>query len=398
MEKFEDKVRITGIGMSEVGRRLMRDPVELATDACLAALADAGLDRKDIDGLACHPGPQAASGYSGAGVGQVEEVLRIQPKWFMSGGEVPGHTGAVMAAAIAVAAGLCRHALVFRCTWETTAPALMRDPRYTAGLPGPGRAVSGDMLAYRIPFGAYSAGNWIGMAATRHMHLYGTKREHLGAIALNARRNAQGNPYAIYRDPLTMDDYLSARMISTPFGLYDCDTPCDGAIAIVVSHRDTAKDTRRPSPIRLEAAGMQVSERWSWDQGVLDHEPMLKGPADSMWARTDLRPADVDVAELYDGFTFNCLSWIEALGFCKHGEGGAFVEGGQRIALDGELPLNTHGGQLSAGRLQGFSFLHEACVQLWGEGEARQVPNQPKVACVSSGGGVPGGAMLLVRD
>jgi acetyl-CoA acetyltransferase len=298
---------------------------------------------------------------------------------------------------MAVAAGLCRHALVFRCTWETTAPALARDPRYNIGLGDPGVAVQGDMLAWRTPYGAYSAGNWIGMAANRHFHLYGTRREHLGAIALNARRNAALNPYAIYREPLTMDDYLGARMITTPFGLYDCDTPCDGAIAVIVSAKDAARDTRRPDPLRLEAVGIRTTERWSWDQGTLDHEPMLQGPADSMWERTDLKPKDVDVAELYDGFTFNCLSWIEALGFCKYGEGGAFVEGGHRIALNGELPLNTHGGQLSAGRLQGFSFLHEACVQLWGEGGARQVPNSPQIACVSAGGGVPGGAMLLTR-
>ena len=397
-EKFEDKVRITGIGMSQVGRRTMRDPVELAVEACLAAVADAGLERKEIEGLSCHPGPQDARGYSGAGVAQVEEVLRLRPKWFASGAEIPGHTGAVVAAMLAVAAGLCRHALVFRCTWETTAPLLARDPRYNQGLAQPDRAVSGEMMSYRLPYGAFSAANWIGLAANRHFHLYGTKREHLGAIAINARRNAAHNPYAIYREPLTMDDYLGARMISTPFGLYDCDSPCDGAVAFVVSHRDCAKDTRRPNPIRPEAIGIQITERWSWDQGVIDQEPMLEGPADSLWARTDLKPRDVNVAELYDGFTFNCLSWIEALGFCKRGEGGPFVEGGHRIALDGELPLNTHGGQLSAGRLQGFSFLHEACVQLWGEGGRRQVPNDPRVACVSSGGGAPGGAWLLVRD
>jgi acetyl-CoA acetyltransferase len=281
--------------------------------------------------------------------------------------------------------------LCFRSTWESTAAAIARTP---AG--GGETTIEGDNQ-WRLPFGAYSAGNWIGMLATRHFRDYGTTREQLGAIALNARRNAELNPNAVYRDPLTMDDYLGARMITTPFGLYDCDVPCDGAVAVVLSRVDTAADTRRKDPIRLEAYGGQTTERWSWDQGTLHHEPMLKGAADEMWSRTDLKPADVDVAELYDGFTFNCLSWIEMLGFCKVGEGGAFVEGGQRIARDGELPLNTHGGQLSGGRLQGFSFLHEACVQLWGEGGARQVPGDPQVAVVSTGGGTPGGAMLLTR-
>src|SRR5690606_21412551 len=117
-----------------------------------------------------------------------------------------------------------------------------------------------------------------------------------------------------------------------------------------------------------------------------------------LWSRTDLRPGDVQVAELYDGFSFLALAWLEALGFCGRGESGAFVAGGQRIARDGELPLNTHGGQLSGGRLHGYGFLHEAAVQLRGEGGARQVPGAPRVAVVAAGGGPLAGCMLLVRD
>ena len=392
MDKYEDKVRITGAGMSQVGRRLMRDPTGLAVEACLAAMADAGLTRADVDGLAVHGLPKSMDGYYGAGVGEVDDVLGVQPRWIGSGMETPGHTGAVMTAALAVAAGLCRHVVVFRSTWESTAQAMMRarPPAAAAGVAGP--------MQWQVPFGALSAANWIAMYANRHFELYGTRREHLGWIALNARRNAALNPNAIYREPMTMDDYLSARMISTPFGLYDCDAPCDGAAAVVISHVDAAKDTRRPDPLRIEAMGGQVVERWSWDQGLLAHEPMIKGACDSMWARTDLKPTDVDVACLYDGFTFNAVCWLELLGFCGVGEAKDFLEGGARIALDGELPLNPHGGQLSAGRLQGYGHLHEACIQLWGEGGARQVPGRPGVACVTTGGGVPGGAMLLARD
>ena len=116
-----------------------------------------------------------------------------------------------------------------------------------------------------------------------------------------------------------------------------------------------------------------------------------------LWSRTDLRPGDVDVAELYDGFSFITLSWLEALGFCPKGESGRFIEGGQRIALDGELPLNTQGGQLSAGRLHGYGYLHEACVQLWGEGGDRQVPGSPEVAVAAAGGGTLAGCLLLTR-
>ena len=202
-------------------------------------------------------------------------------------------------------------------------------------------------------------------------------------------------PYAVHRTPLTMDDYLSARIISSPPGLYDCDVPCDGAVAIVLSAADAATGTRRANPTRIEAVGTQTTERWSWDQSTMDHEPLIRGACDSMWARTDLKPADVDIAELYDGFSFNALCWLELMGFCPEVEGGRFVEGGYRIARDGELPLNTHGRQLSSGRLQGYSFIHEACVQLWGEAGDRQVPRRPQVAVVSTGGGPPDGTLLL---
>jgi len=119
--------------------------------------------------------------------------------------------------------------------------------------------------------------------------------------------------------------------------------------------------------------------------------------AAEMWSRTDLRPADVDVAELYDGFTFLTFAWLEALGLCGDGEAGPFVEGATRIALDGQLPLNTYGGQLSAGRMHGYWVLHEACLQLRGEAGARQVPRQPEVAVVSVGGGPIAGCLLLTR-
>jgi acetyl-CoA acetyltransferase len=149
--------------------------------------------------------------------------------------------------------------------------------------------------------------------------------------------------------------------------------------------------------VLVEAVGTQITERVSWDQGTVTHEPQVFGPAAHLWTRTDLRPADVDVAELYDGFTFNCLSWLEALGFCGVGEAPAFLDGGKRIALDGVIPLNTHGGQLSAGRTHGYGFLHEAVVQLRGDAGERQV-RDAEVAVVSAGGGVPGGCLLLTTD
>jgi len=390
-ERFEDRVAISGLGMSRVGRRLMVDPLALAVDACLRAVEDAGLRIEDIDGLATYPGGDRGP-YGEGGITAVEEALRIRPTWFSGGNEVPGQTGSVVAAMLAVAAGLCRHVLCFRTMWPTTYQVVMGgvDVADSAG------RITDDMKLWRVPFGAASAANWMAMHASRHFNRYGTTRETLGWIAINARANATRNPAAVYREPLTMDDYMSARMITTPFGLYDCDVPCDGSIALVVSAVDAARDLRMP-PIRVEAVGTQIIDRISWDQGTLEHEPQVLGPAAHLWSRTSLHPGDVDVAELYDGFSFTCLSWLEALNFCEIGEAKDFVAGGKRIALDGDLPLNTHGGQLSAGRLHGYGFLHEAVVQLRGDGAERQV-HGAEVAVVSSGGGTPGGCMLLTSD
>ena len=183
-----------------------------------------------------------------------------------------------------------------------------------------------------------------------------------------------------------MDDYFAARMITTPFCLYDCDVPVDGSTAVVVSAVEHAGAVDHPVA-RVEAVGTALRGRPSWDQWDDMTTMPARDAAAHMWSRTDLRPADVDVAELYDGFRWLAMAWLEALGFCGHGESGPFIEGGKRIALDGELPLNTHGGQLSAGRLHGFGFLHEAVVQLRGDGGDRQVAGGPEVAVVANGGG-----------
>jgi acetyl-CoA acetyltransferase len=234
------------------------------------------------------------------------------------------------------------------------------------------------------------------MQATHYLHRYGVDREVLGHIALTARAGAARNPEALYREPLTMADYLSAKTITTPFGLYDCDVPCDGAVAVVVSAADTAAD--RPKPVvRVEAVGTQVLERLSWDQDTLTHLPQSLGPSAHVWTRTGLTPDDVDVALLYDGFTFNAVSWLEGLGFCGPGEAAGFVGDGSAIALGGKLPLNPHGGQLSAGRLHGYGFVREAILQLRGEAAARQVDGA-RVAVVTAGGGVPSGVLLLRTD
>ncbi|GAB5450199.1 MAG: hypothetical protein Hals2KO_05270 [Halioglobus sp.] len=393
MDKFETRSAVTGLGMSDIGRRLMRDPMALTIDACLDAIDDAGLTRDDSDGVCPYPGMiSGAPGISGAGAFDVMDALRLNVNWYNSGLEQAGQLGSVVAAMMAVATGLCRHVLCFRTVWEATYTQLQRTGQVRYG--GGGGRLSGGM-EWRIPYGAASAANWIALYASRYMHEYGLTREQLGQIPLNNRRNAALTPYAVYKEPLTLEDYLNARIVSTPFGLYDCDVPCDASVAFIVSHVDTVKDCRRGRGVGFEAVGTANSERVSWDQGDIRYEPGLVEASKMMWSRTDLTHSDIDMLQLYDGFSFNALCWLERLGFCGEGEAGAFLEGGKRIARDGELPLNTNGGQLSAGRLHGYGFLHESCVQILGEAGERQVPGNPQTSIATSGGGVPGSALLL---
>ena len=387
-DKFEDKVAITGIGMSDIGRRLMVSPLSLTIRACERAVADAGLTMADIDGLSTYPGGGNVGGFGEGGVSALEAALGLRPTWYNGGFETFGPGGSVIAAMLAVAGGLARHVLCFRTVWEATYNELIRTGKIT---PTGGRTTS-----WMMPFGATSAAHTLAQNAQRHFHRYGTTRETLGWIALNQRANAELNPTAVYRDPLTMQDYLEARPVTTPFGLYDCDVPCDGAVAVLVSAIDTTPDLAKP-PVRVAAVGTQILERIEWDQSTLTHEPQVLGQAAHLWSRTSLRPADVDVAELYDGFTFNCLSWIEALGFCGIGEAKDFLDGGKNIARDGLLPLNTHGGQLSHGRTHGMGLLHEAVSQLRGDAGPRQVASA-RVAVTSSGGLTPSGVLLLTSE
>lgn len=389
---------ITGIGQSDIGRRLFRDPLELTMDACLAAIADAGLTVADIDGLSTYPGNFGPGGFSGAGAYEVIDALRLDVGWYDSGIETSGQLGAVIKAALAVAAGLANHVVCFRSVWEGSAQGTKGRAAVMPGGDAGGHMRPTGFMEWSLPFSAPSAAVWIALYAQRRVHEFGMTSEQLAQVPLNARRNAALNPNAIYTDPMTLDDYLASRMISEPLRLFDCDVPCDGATAFVVSRWDRRGDTRRADPVRMQAMGTALHGRPSWELFDDLTTCAIRDAGSSLWERADMTPADVDIVEAYDGFSVLTLMWLEALGFCGRGEAGPFVENGKRIARDGELPLNTHGGQLSAGRLHGFGFLHEACAQLWGEAGDRQVPGDvPEVAVAAAGGGNTAGCLLLTR-
>jgi acetyl-CoA acetyltransferase len=369
-----------------MGRRTGRTSMDLTLESTLAAIADAGLTREAINGVAS---------VGDIPVSEIQDALRIEMDWQATGMQFGGLLSPVMSACLAIAAGLARHVLVYRTVGGARMGSGHGARDAAAAAAGSGARVTG-ADQWTLPYHVYGTISYHAMMARRHMHLYGTTREQLGAIAVTERYHAGLNDRAAYREPISMEDYLSARPICEPFGLLDCDAPIDGSVALILSSVDYAADLPHPA-VTIDAIGGAVHDRGStWDQRSDFPGMMMFDAAEQLWSRTDLRPTDVGVAQIYDGFSYIALSWLEALGFCGRGEGGAFVEGGHRIRLGGELPINTYGGQLSAGRMHSYWLLHEACLQLRGQAGARQVPDV-EVAVAAAGSGPVGGCLLLTR-
>lgn len=392
--RYEKDVAITGIGQSEVGRPSNKSAMRLTLDACLEAIADAGLQRSDIDGVACWPGDNNnGDPFSPVGPSALKSALGLNVNWFGGGYEGPGPLTGVINGAMAIAAGLCKHVLVFRTITEASARLINKQASALTNKTQ-GRD-SSYAWQWFTPFNVLSATNLMALYAQRHFHEYGTRPEQLAQIALTCRQNAMRNPKAVFRTPMSMDDYMASRMISTPLRMFDCDVHCDASTAIILSRRDIAQDQPN-QPIRIEAMGAALNQPWSWDQISLTKMAAFD-VGQMMWARTDYTAQDVGSAQLYDGFSILTMIWLEALGLCPVGASGAFVEGGTRIALDGSLPINTNGGQLSGGRTHGLGYVHEACLQLWGRAQGRQT-REHRVSTVAAGGGPLGGSLLLVRE
>jgi len=399
MTVMEKGAVLSGVGKSKIGRGVGQTALRLTAVSCLAAIEDAGLTRDDIDGVSTWPGAAEHSpGYSGRiGVYEVQDALRLKLNWYSGGQETPGQLGALINAIMAVSSGLAENVLCFRTLWESSAQGEgTRATALSVYYGGEERRARPGLFEWGLPYGQLSGSTWFAMYAQRYFSLYGCTREQLAGVALNARRNAAGNPDAVFRKPMTLDDYMQARIISSPLCLFDCDMPIDGSTAVIVS-RAGSPSRFRQAPVQVEAVGSAFHGRSPYGHLEDITRTASHDAADMLWSRTDLKPSDVDFAEVYDGYSISTLHWLEALRFCANGEAGAFVEGGVRIGRDGDMPIATDGGQLSGGRLHGYGYLFEAVRQLRGEAGGTQLARRPEVGVVGVGGGPHAGAVLLSR-
>lgn len=376
------QVAIAGVGYSPVLRKSDYSVAQLAVLASLAALEDAGIGPKEVDGISQYGFPMEM-----VTAWEMAETIGIPSlQWYMdaSTNSPAGITG-VLDAAAAVASGSSEVCLAYRAVSRVQGHSGGRDR---------GAAVPGDMQ-FSAPYGNFAAPQWLAMYAARHMHEFGTKEEDFGAIAVAQREFAALNERAIFRQPITMDDYLASRYISEPVRLLDCDLPVDGAGAVIVTTAERARSMKQP-PALLDAWAFGTGPRPQWFQwpDMTNSAPIWA--ANAMWGRSQFEPKDVDTAQLYDGFTIITMQWLEALGFCGRGEAGPFVSEGH-TRLGGTLPTNTNGGMLNIGRVHGISHVIEAVEQLRGTCGPRQTPNA-KVAVAANAGGPMAGCLIMCRE
>ncbi|MFF2249216.1 acetyl-CoA acetyltransferase [Streptomyces sp. NPDC058142] len=370
------RVAIAGIALSDCGRVDEATPYALHAQAARRAVTDAGLT------------PDVVDGFASAGLGilapvEAAEYLGLKPRWVDST-SVGGSTWEVMAAhaADAIAQGHARAVLlVYGSTARADIKARRRTSNLSFGARGP--------LQFEVPYGHSLIAKYA-MSARRHMHEYGTTLEQLAEVAVQARANAALNPEAMFRDPVTVDDVLDGPMIADPFTKLHCCIRSDGGAAVLLVAEDLLPDCAR-SPVWVLGSGEYVSHTTmsEWDDFTVSPAAVSGKLA---FERAGVTPDEIDLAEIYDAFTYMTLVTLEDLGFCAKGEGGPFVEKG-RLLRDGGLPTNTDGGGLSAQHpgMRGLFLLVEAVRQLRGEAGERQVRKAggrlPRLAVASGTGG-----------
>ncbi len=366
---------IVGLGMTELGKVYGRSPRRLAAEAVRLAVADAGLELGDLDGLLVSHGMGGSPGIELAG------ALGLRDLRLLSQVNAFGATAGAMLsyAAMSVLSGT---ATTVACVFadaplkpkKSAGSAYNRDAREWYGFSGMTAAL-----------GLRSVNSYYALAAQRHMARYGTTSEQLGAIAVATREWASRNPLAQMRDPITIEDHQASRWVSEPLHLLDCCLVSNGAIAVVLTGADRARDLARP-PVHL----------WGWGQGHPGHRKergsefgLTTGAVSSgatAMKMAGITPADVTMCQLYDCYTYTVLVSLEDYGFCAKGEGGAFAASGA-LGPGGSLPTNTGGGQLSAYYMWGMTPVSEAGIQARGDGGDRQV-DANDVILVSGNGGI----------
>lgn len=376
MSEFRDKYAIVGTGKSKLGQRPGVSSLSLLEEAVKNALDDAGLTNKDIDGLVCR-GPDDIYAHHqmiGARLG-----INVGFSTSLDNGGA-SQILAIILAVMAIDAGLATTVVCGygRDSWSrtrSTAQARMQNEL----VPGGQRPREhGYEFGHVGPIAAH------GLGARRHMFEYGTTREDFAAVAIAFREHALRNPDAVMKKPLTLDDYMAARMIVDPFGLYDCSLMSDGAGAVIVTSTERARSMKNRPVLIKGFATFNNTKGWHVD----DHMVTTSGEESGQRAyrMAGLGPQDIDTVQLYDCFTYMVLAQLEDYGFCKKGEGGAFARSGA-LRLDGVLPANTSGGQLSEAHVEGMLQIVEGARQLQGVYRAdRQVPDA-EIALVSGHGG-----------
>jgi len=382
---------IVGVGATKYYRRgqsLPRSVLELAVEAITTALADAGLSVRDIDGFANYGG-----GLDTARLAQCLGVPEVRFTATQQGGS-GGCPGSLGIAAAAINAGMAGVVVTVNSI-QQAAYRLGRGDSTS----GPYTAGTTSDLDFVMPYGLVSPAHKYGMIAQRHMHLYGTRREHFAEIAVSTRANAIRRPTSVMTKPLTVEEYLSARMLSDPLCLFDFCLETDGAVAIITTSAERARDLRQP-PVRIiavESGGEgQHSPIWAWAASPEDYFTSAAhgAVARRLWDRSGLSPDDVDVALLYDHFAPMVLFQLEDYGFCKKGDGGAFVADGNIRWPDGALPVNTHGGNLSEGYIMGITHILEGVQQIRGTA-VNQVPGAQVALVTGAPASIPMSAALL---